>query len=49
MGLVYALIAVSIALVMLGIAVHNMIWLMIVGLLLLVATVAFTAVTTRAT
>lgn len=44
MGLIVALIAVSIALVMVGIAMKGMLWLMVLGLILLVVSVGFAAV-----
>lgn len=48
MGLIIALIAVSIALIMIGIIVHNLVWLLIVGIVLWVASVIFAGVVGRA-
>lgn len=44
MGLIVALIALSIALVMIGIIVKSMLWLMIVGIVLLVVSIGFAAI-----
>lgn len=44
MGLIIGLIAISIALVMVGIAMKGMLWLMVIGLVLLVVSVGLAAV-----
>lgn len=44
MGLIVALVALSIALVMLGIIIKGMLWLMVLGLVLLVVSIGFAAV-----